>query len=343
MLAQWRKYTLQFKTPGGTSRGVLRTKDSYFIRLENGNGSVSYGECGILRGLSYDDVPGYESQLHWTCENIHLGLEELYSANTHYPSIQFGLEQAFDGFSDRAGNFFPEPQPINGLIWMGSKEQMAQQMTQKIQEGFTCIKMKIGAITWSDELALLKHLREQFPADQIEIRVDANGAFTYQESLKVLKELAALQVHSIEQPMKPEFRAELATLCQNPPVPIALDESLIGIVTPEERNELLDQVKPQYIILKPSFIGGWRGSQDWVDRAEERNIGWWSTSALESNVGLAAIAHWTAQQQTTMPQGLGTGGLYTNNFPSPMTVEKGALQFNPSQDWDLTALEALFK
>lgn len=341
MKATYHKYILNFKQPSGTSRGILKTKETWFIILE-ANGQQGVGECGILRGLSADDRPDYEEKLKWTCNNIHLGLEELYSELVEFPSIQFGLEMAFKSLESASSfQLFPskftngtDAISINGLIWMGTEAFMKQQIKEKIEAGFSCIKMKIGAIDFQTEYNLLKSIRKEFSKSDIELRVDANGAFSVDDALDKLNYLSELDLHSIEQPIKQGNWYEMASLCEDTPLPIALDEELIGVFDTSEKQKLLQIINPQYIILKPSFIGGFKGSKAWIDLAEERSIGWWITSALESNVGLNAIAQWTYTLQNTMPQGLGTGSLFTNNFDSPLLVKNGKLHFNKNLDWN---------
>lgn len=332
---------LEFKRPSGTSRGIMTEKETWFIVLDE-NGKKGIGECGILRGLSADDRTDYEEKLKWACENIHLGEKELWESLLEFPSIQFGIEMAFlslkseDPFllfpSDFTSN--AESIEINGLVWMGEPDFMKQQIEEKLAEGFKCIKLKIGAIDFQKELELLAFIRSHFSAEQIEIRVDANGAFSLNEALDKLSQLNQFQLHSIEQPIKQGNIQAMADLCKATPFPIALDEELIGVFSLNEKEKLLQKIQPQYIILKPSFIGGFRGTQEWITLAEKYNIGWWITSALESNIGLNAIAQWTFLQNSKMPQGLGTGALYTNNFNCPLEVSKGKLWYNASQSWD---------
>lgn len=341
MIATYHKYILDFKQASGTSRGILRTKETWFFILKH-EGKEGVGECGILRGLSVDDVPDYESKLQYACNNIHLGLDELYTQLKAYPSIQFGLEMAFQSLKSKSAfELFPSEFtkgnasiPINGLIWMGSEDFMKQQIKDKIEAGFSCIKMKIGAIDFDTEMKLLKSIRKEFSVSDIELRVDANGAFSKEEALLKLQELSELQLHSIEQPIKQGQIEAMTKLCAETPLPIALDEELIGVFDAEKKAELLQQISPQYIILKPSFVGGWKGSEEWISFAESQQIGWWITSALESNVGLNAIAQWTYQLHNNMPQGLGTGSLFTNNFESPLDVKQGKLHYNTTQNWD---------
>ena len=340
MTATYHQYILNFKKPSGTSRGILKTKETWFVIID-AKGKQGIGECGLLRGLSVDDRKDYEEQLKWTCENIHLGLDDLYDKNIEFPSIQFGLEMAFKSLeSINPFELFPSPFTkgkasisINGLIWMGSETFMKQQIKEKIGEGFSCIKMKIGAIDFDTEINILKSIRKEFSSKDIELRVDANGAFSPQEALEKLKRLSEYDLHSIEQPIKAgQFKA-MAKLCGQTPLPIALDEELIGVFYEDEKETLLQTIKPQYIILKPSFIGGFKGSQEWINSAENHNIGWWITSALESNVGLNAISQWAFTLKTKMPQGLGTGSLYTNNIDSPLQIKNGTLRYNKELNW----------
>ncbi|WP_454980984.1 o-succinylbenzoate synthase [Capnocytophaga haemolytica] len=332
MRATYIKYVLNFKRPSGTSRGVLTQKDTYFLLLNEG-GKLGVGECGLLRTLSVDDRVDYEEKLAWVCEHIHLGEERLWADLEAFPSIQFGVEQAFRSLRAEAWyNLFPSDFtsgkaqiPINGLVWMGQPEFMKAQIREKLAQGFRCIKMKIGAIDFSEEYALLQGIRLEFSPEDIELRVDANGAFAPEQAMDYLNRLADLQLHSIEQPIKAGQWEAMARLCERTPLPIALDEELIGVFSKEEKQRLLEAIRPQYIILKPSLIGGYKGSEQWITLAEGLNIGWWVTSALESNIGLNAIAQWTYTLGSPLPQGLGTGSLYTNNIPFPLEVKDGKL------------------
>jgi len=342
MVAKYKNYILDFKRASGTSRGVLTQKETWFIILEK-DGKQGIGECGILRSLSIDDRPDYEEKLKWTCDNIHLGEDQLWEALTEFPSIQFGVEMAFQSLkSDSPYLLFPsdftdgkKEIAINGLVWMGEKTYMKQQIEEKLQKGFNCIKLKIGAIDFQNELDLLAFIREHFSAQKIEIRVDANGAFTSDNALDKLNQLYKYHLHSIEQPIKQGQTEAMTGLCKVTPFPIALDEELIGIFGYENKKRLLEDIQPQYIILKPSLVGGFRGSKEWIELAEKLNIGWWITSALESNIGLNAIAQWTYLQNNPIPQGLGTGALYTNNFDSPLEVKNGKLFYNPDINWNV--------
>lgn len=341
MKATYHKYILNFKRPSGTSRGVMTEKETWFIILEK-EGKKGIGECGILRGLSADDRPDYEEKLQWTCDNIHLGKEVLWDALIEFPSIQFGVEMAFQSLeSETPFLLFPseftrgeKSIEINGLIWMGEASFMKEQIEEKLAQGFRCVKLKIGAIDFEKELELLRFIRSHFTAEQVEIRVDANGAFDLDNALYKLRQLADFKLHSIEQPVKKNNTDRMAELCSITPFPIALDEELIGVFSFEEKEKLLQKIKPQYIILKPSFVGGFKGTQEWINLAEKYQIGWWITSALESNIGLNAIAQWTYLLQNSMPQGLGTGALYTNNFNCPLEVSQGHLWYQKEINWE---------
>ncbi|GAA4807821.1 o-succinylbenzoate synthase [Litoribaculum gwangyangense] len=333
--ASYKPYILNFKSPSGTSRGILKTKETWFITLKQDN-KKGVGECGLFRGLSVDDTENYKQKLKWVCDNISLGLDKLLPELSEFPSIQFGLETVFKSLkSTTPFELFPskftqgeDTIPINGLIWMGSETFMKKQIKEKIEEGFTCIKMKIGAIDFQTEINLLKSIRKEFSSKDIELRVDANGAFSTNEALEKLKSLSELDLHSIEQPIKQGQIQEMALLCEKTPLPIALDEELIGIFSVTKKQELLQIIKPQYIILKPSLVGGFNGCDEWIQVAKEKNIGWWITSALESNIGLNAIAQYTYTKNNKLPQGLGTGSLFTNNFESSLLVKNGTLQYN---------------
>lgn len=334
--ASFEKKVFEFKRPSGTSRGVLTEKKAWFITVWNqGNPEIKgVGECSVIPGLSPDylDDASYENVLNSVVldvDSFSLNIEEL----KDYPSIYFGLEMALLDLKNGGKGVFYETDftngnqaiPINGLIWMGDKEFMQSQITQKLKEGFSCIKMKIGAIDFEKELEILAGIRNQVTAKEITLRVDANGAFSPEDAPEKLKRLAEFDLHSIEQPIKQGQIAEMQKLCAKNILPIALDEELIGVNDFEDKKQLLDSIQPQYIILKPSLIGGFKGAKEWIELAEERNIPWWITSALESNVGLDAIAQFTSTYEITLPQGLGTGAIYTNNTPSLLKVEDGEL------------------
>ncbi len=335
MNAKFYKYKLNFKRPAGTSRGVLHQKETYFIEI-NHNNKKGIGEAALFKGLSADDVPNYEEKLQWAIDNIHLSYDTILDKLKNYSSIIFGLEQAFKSLnSTNPLLLYPSDFtngktkiPINGLVWMGEKQFMFEQIKQKINEGYRVIKLKIGAIDFQDELDLLKYIRSQFSAKEIEIRVDANGAFQPDNALEKLKRLSEFDIHSIEQPIKAGQFEKMNELCQKSPLDIALDEELIGYNYKVNKFEFLNKIQPQYIILKPALHGGFIGTNSWIETAEQLNIGWWITSALESNIGLNAIAQFTADKRVKIPQGLGTGSLFTNNFKTPLYIENGMLGFN---------------
>ncbi len=345
MKATYKKYILNFKRPSGTSRGVMTEKETWFLLLEE-NGKIGIGECGLLRGLSIDDRPDYEEKLQWVCENIDFGKDKLWNELIEFPSIQFGVEMAFLSLQSKSPfELFPstftqgkDNMLINGLVWMGEESFMKTQIEEKLAQGFSCIKLKIGAIDFENELGLLRFIRQNFDAKTIEIRVDANGSFSSNEALYKLNQLSEFELHSIEQPIQKNNTDMMSELCKTTPIPIALDEELIGVFNCEDKAKLLDAIQPQYIILKPSFIGGFKGTLEWIALAEKRNIGWWITSALESNIGLNAITQFTNTLNNKMPQGLGTGGLYMNNFDCPLEIDNGHIQYNPDKNWDISNL-----
>lgn len=348
MKASFLKYTLQFKQPGGTSRGVLTQKDTYFIIIEDKE-RWGIGEAGLFRGLSSDDQPDYEAQLNRACRDLEANVPELISRYEKYPSIVCGIEQALRSFKNSDPFcLFPEspflkgdPIPINGLIWMGDLRFMKAQITEKLKAGYTCLKLKIGALNFKEELGMLKGIRSEFGPGELEIRVDANGAFPESEALGRLKQLSELRLHSIEQPIAAGRADAMAELCASTPLPIALDEELIGCISIDDKLKVLQTIRPQYIILKPSLVGGFSGSEAWIRLAEDLSIGWWVTSALESNIGLNAIAQWTSSLGVDMPQGLGTGSLFTNNFNSPLVVSRGELRYDVASTWDIQKIHEL--
>jgi o-succinylbenzoate synthase len=338
--ASFIKYTLDFKRPGGTSRGVLTQKETWFLILEDG-GKKGIGECGLFKGLSIDDRPDYEEKLQWVCANISLGKGTLWESLRKFPSIQFGVECAFTSFeAEDPFILFPSEFttgtsniPINGLVWMGNEAYMREQIEEKLQQGFDCIKLKVGAIDFEKELQLLRFIRNNYDSKTIEIRVDANGGFSSEDALCKINQFSEFEVHSIEQPIQKNQYDTMSVLCKTAKIPIALDEELIGIFSIADKAALLEKIQPQFIILKPSLVGGFRGMSEWISIAEKYDIGWWITSALESNIGLNAIAQWTFLQQNPLRQGLGTGALYTNNFESPLMVSNGKLWYDQKADW----------
>jgi O-succinylbenzoate synthase len=346
MIAAFQKYVLEFKQPAGTSRGVLKTKNTWFLIIDTGE-KKGVGEVNMFQGLSIDDRPDFEEKLQWTCDHINLPPVEMMGELQQWPSILLGYEMAIKSLQSNDPftlfpSMFTEGQDaisINGLVWMGNPDFMMQQLEEKLASGFHCIKMKIGAIDFDAEMGLLKLIRSRFRESEITIRVDANGAFTPQNALQKLEEISKYQVHSIEQPIQQGQWQEMAQLCEQTPLAIALDEELIGLYDSAEKSQCLDTIKPQYIILKPALIGGFQSSREWINLATEKNINWWITSALESNVGLNAIAQFTYTLGNKMPQGLGTGSLYTNNIEAPLEIKKGHLWCNTSTSWNTNDLK----
>ena len=357
--ADFVKHTLHFRFEAGTSRGVLTKRDSYFVRLSDADnpGITGYGECAPLPGLSLDDRPDFARQLGDTCAEFNSSDLELFTWNIpiilnqlisqELPSVLFGFETAMLDYLHGGKRLIRDEEfmtgnrsvPVNGLVWMGSPAFMQQQIEEKLRAGYTTLKLKIGAVDFEQELALLASIRERFSADQITLRVDANGAFSPGQAMQKLEQLATFNLHSIEQPIRAGQSDALAELCRHSPVPIALDEELIGTMEYVEKFRLLKRIQPQYIILKPSLLGGLYHCDAWIESASRLGIGWWVTSALESNIGLNAIAQYAAQFKNPMPQGLGTGQLYDNNFDSPLIVERGQLRYDPATPWNLTDLE----
>ncbi|MGA0560020.1 o-succinylbenzoate synthase [Larkinella sp. VNQ87] len=356
--ADFLKYTLYFTFEAGTSRGVLTEKDSYFVRIcdEDDPTVVGWGECAPLRGLSIDDRSDFADQLRQTCDLFNQLDLQLFHWNIpiflqlvsdRLPSILFGFETAMRDYINGGkrtvfSNDFATGDraiPINGLVWMGNPDFMRRQIEEKLEAGYSTIKLKIGAIDFQQECDLLDSIRSRFDANQITIRVDANGAFSPDDALPKLRQLATYDLHSIEQPIRPGQPDLLHQLCRESPVPIALDEELIGCMEYVEKRKLLKAIQPQYIILKPTLLGGFAHCDQWIELANVLGIGWWMTSALESNVGLNAIAQYTAQFKNPLPQGLGTGQLYHNNFESPLVIDNGFLKTDPSKNWKLEVPE----
>lgn len=333
MKASSQHIQLQFKNPAGTSRGVMQTKNSWILKLTEGN-ITGTGEISIIEGLSPDfkDIESFEKKIQETCKNIEDGqLTPNHSILENNPSIKFALETALlDLKNGGTGIYFnndftkgKKKISINGLIWMGDEEFMREQIDQKLAEGFTTLKMKVGAMDFEKEFKMLQSIRLNYSKNEITLRVDANGAFTPHQAKTILDKLSELDIHSIEQPIKSGQWNSMRDLCLSSSTPIALDEELIGINDTAIKIELLETIRPQYIILKPSLHGGISGCQEWITLAEERNIPWWLTSALESNIGLDAICQFAAEYENHLPQGLGTGSLYINNIQSDLVVEKG--------------------
>lgn len=344
----FQKYTLRFVKPGGTSRGILKEKDTWIISIydDSQKDLIAYGECGLFKGLSDDDRPNYEEKLSAVCKRLPFEKEKVLADLKDWPSIYFGVESVLKDWENGAQRIlfksdFTENHEgilINGLIWMGTKESMLEQIKNKLKEGFTCLKLKIGAIDFENELSLLRFIRNEFTAQEISLRVDANGAFSTKNALEKLKQLSEFNLHSIEQPIRAKQWQEMAALVLQSPVPIALDEELIGINILEEKKKLIETIQPSFIILKPSLVGGFAGSDEWIEIIEQHKGNWWITSALESNIGLNAIAQYTFTKKNPLPQGLGTGQLYLNNFDSPLEVIQGKLFSNKHHRWNFDNL-----
>lgn len=359
------RYRLQFFRPAGTSRGTYLNRTSWFIILSDRTNPEHFGigECAPLPALSCDDCPGYEEKLADLCKQINQSPEiflssVIMSGNkldmpdykafnlTDFPSILTGLETAsVDFLNDRNHELFSSPFtreekgiPINGLIWMGKPDYMQKQIEQKLASGFHCIKLKIGAIDFETEFSLLKSIRKRYSSSEVELRVDANGGFSPSQALERLKRLSELDIHSIEQPIKAGQWKEMARLTGQSPLPIGLDEELIGWNHCVDKIRLLETIRPKYLILKPSLHGGFSGCEEWIRLAEERNIQWWITSALESNIGLNAIAQWAATLPNPLHQGLGTGLLFSNNIDSPLEIRGQELFFNRALKWNFNSL-----
>ncbi len=324
---------LHFKQPAGTSRGVYTTRRLWLVKISDGE-TVGYGECAPLPQLSCDDIPNYVEVLRRFCDEVEQTGEIDAEAMRDYPSMLFGLETALldvrckkeegrDLLFDTPFSRGEVGIPINGLVWMGTFEEMQQRIEEKLAQGFHCVKLKIGAIDFDAELELIKKIRSRYSHHDIELRVDANGAFSFDEALYKLELLSQYALHSIEQPIKAGQWSYMSELCRESPLPIALDEELIGVNDPDQKRQMLNIIRPRYIILKPSLHGGMMGVREWVDIARDMGIGSWITSALESNIGLNAIAQLTADiygSDIRMPQGLGTGQLFTDNIPMPLEI-----------------------
>jgi o-succinylbenzoate synthase len=340
-------YTLDFKFDARTSRGAISQHQVYFIKLWHAADPtiVGLGECAPLAGLSIDHRPDMVQKLENVCQTINAGKAETINLDKlelqEWPAIRFALETALLDLQNGGKRLIYENAfssgetgiPINGLVWMGDKDFMQQQISQKLAQGYSCLKLKIGGLDFTTELEILQSIREAASEKELTIRVDANGAFAPNEAFKKLEQLAKYDIHSIEQPIKQGQWKAMAELCAYTPVPIALDEELIGVQAPDKQTELLETIHPQYIILKPTLVGGLQASADWIELVEERSIGWWMTSALESNIGLNAISQFTANYSLTLPQGLGTGQLYHNNIASPLQIEQGKLWYREKQEW----------
>lgn len=339
--AKYKKHILDFNFPGGTSRGVLHKKPSWYLMIEDEKGNIGVGEVSIIPGLSLDDEQGMDSLLEDVCANINEVVEDYLLRYRNSPALCFAIEMALAGMKNQSPFVLFDSDftkgngsiKINGLIWMGDVESMNRQIETKLELGFSCLKIKIGALHFEEEIKVLESIRKRFSKDALELRVDANGAFQPGEANEKLERLAKLNLHSIEQPIKAGQWEKMAGLCASTPLPIALDEELIGVQDEKQKKQLLDVVKPQFIILKPSLLGGFKASEEWINLADERKVGWWVTSALEGNIGLNAIAQWTYTLHPSMPQGLGTGQVFKNNIASPLYLNGDKLCYNLYKDW----------
>jgi o-succinylbenzoate synthase len=341
--ANVRPYQLEFKNPVLTSRGPMLFKNGYFIILKKEN-KIGIGECSFIEGLSRDKLDKLDTALKYTCLNINKWASLKDELLIDFPSLVFGFEMAFlslkakdicslfdNDFSNQKSHI-----PINGLIWMGSEAFMRQQILDKKDKGFNCIKLKVGAIDFNEECKLLELIRNEY--ENVEIRLDANGAFDSKNVKSRIQTLSQFKIHSIEQPIKPNHHKLLQEICADNIIDIALDEELIYITENERKTALLEIVKPQFIIIKPSMLGGFEESEKWIEISNRLNIEWWATSALESNVGLNAIAQWVASKNINKTQGLGTGELYKNNITSPLTIENGSIFLDSNKKWDIDVL-----
>ena len=336
-------HNLNFIKPGGTSRGILKTKPTWFIKVFDQINKTKFGlgECGPIQGLSIESIDQMINKLNEVKKNIN----ELSNIDLSlFPSINFGLETAFldlknDGKKVIFKNSFYDGNPIkiNGLIWMGVKDFMINQINSKISDGYSCLKLKIGSIDFNEELSIIKSIRERFSSKILEIRVDANGAFKSKNAINKLELLSKLKIHSIEQPIATNQWKELKEICEKTPLPIALDEELISIN--DKKEEFINYIKPQYLVLKPTLLGGFEKTKKWINIAENNNIGWWITSSLESNIGLNAIAQFCGNYELKLPQGLGTGQLFSNNIESPLEIEGQELYFRKNKKWDMRIFE----
>jgi len=341
MKAYFFKHNLEFNMPSRTSRDVLYDKPSWFLVIKDQN-RIGVGECSIIPGLSLDRVNDIETKLDYICKEISSGNKLNIEEFKDYPAIKFALETALRDFDFSESPFkindsnfsnFKDKIKINGLVWMGDIKYMQSQIIEKVNRGFSCIKIKVGALKFESELQLIKEIRRVFNHKDLEIRLDANGAFKINEALEKLERLNEFSIHSIEQPIKKNHWQEMAKLCELSPIPIALDEELIGINL--SKVELLNTIKPDYLILKPSLLGGFKECDNWISLAKEKEIKWWATSALEGNVGLNAIAQWVYKKNSKLRQGLGTGMLFKNNVNSPLEISADSIYLNENKQWDL--------
>lgn len=346
--ATWKEVKLTPRFPLGTSKGSITERTVWYLIAWDGDRPEvkGIGEAALFPGHSREFPADVRTKLLELCADTSDWPQRVNGDLVNVPSVRFAVEQCLRDLEVSGSKLlFPsdftlgrQGIPMNGLVWMGDKSEMRERIKEQLDAGFTCLKMKIGAIGIEAELSLLREVRKEFSPDVLSIRVDANGAFNNRNVGEVLAQLAELEVHSIEQPIAPGLYEVMADVCASSPVPIALDEDLIGSNTREARVDLLELVKPRFIVIKPSLVGGWSAAREWRALAEERVIGWWITSALESSIGLNAIAQWTATQGVEVPQGLGTGAIYVDNIPSPLEMVRGELRYRPEKAWDLSRI-----
>jgi len=346
--AALRNYEFLFRRPATTSRGTFLKKSVYFILLYEDSLPNIYGigECSVFPGLSMDDTEGFPKKVKEVVELINKGWFNLKTPLYAYPSINFAIETALKDLENKGSKIlypskFTEGKEfitINGLIWMGNKDDMMEQIDEKLEQGFNCLKIKIGSLKFSEEFELLSNLRNRYSAEDLQIRLDANGAFRPDKALEYLYQLSDLKIHSVEQPILPSQLDEMAALCETSPIPIALDEELIGKYPLENKQQLLKLINPQYIVLKPGLLGGIESCEEWIEIADQMNINWWITSSLESNIGLSAIAQWAYSKHSSLVHGLSTGNLFVNNIDSPLALIGEKLYYFPRKKWNLSVL-----
>jgi len=344
MSYRFQHHVLRFHKPAKTSRDTLNARDTYYLRVESPDGHhVGWGECAPIWGLSPESKPELESVIARFPE-LMKNPEALQSYLDRMPSLKFALETALLDVVN-GGEMHPfnvdlmHPILLNGLVWMDEIPAMIASCREKVEQRFNTVKFKVGSLPLEDELAMLKAIRSEFSEEQLDIRLDANGAYPAVEALEILDRFSRYRIQSIEQPIRQGQWEEMARLCEKSPIPIALDEELIGVNELKQKQQLLDTIRPQFIVLKPTLHGGFYGCDEWIALADERRIQWWATSALESNIGLNAIAHWFLTKKNDLPQGLGTGALYANNIQSPWVVDKGMLLWDEDASWNLQPLQ----
>ena len=349
MKAYFFKHNLEFNIPSRTSRDVLHNKPSWYLVIKDQN-RIGIGECSIIPGLSLDRIDEIETKLDYISREISLGNKLDIAEFNDYPAVKFALETALKDFNFSESPFkindsnfsnFQDNIKINGLVWMGDIKYMKSQIKEKVKSGFSCIKIKVGALEFESEINLIKNLRKDFSNEELEIRLDANGAFDSTDALEKLKRLNEFSIHSVEQPIKTNQWQEMAHLCEFSPIPIGLDEELIGVYS--NRKSLLETINPEYLILKPSLLGGFKECDNWISLAKEKEIKWWATSALEGNVGLNAIAQWVYTKNSKLRQGLGTGMLFKNNVNSPLEISADSIYLNENKEWDLNFFKKIDK